>query len=218
MKVKYQLAQMDNNPNWTKPGFKGIAMARMRARARKAGGPYKVKERGEDNWSNAQGLPTAMDNVGRRLTNGNVGDLVLLSCNTDRENGPVFGIRIVHVKKLTEKVPPVPSCTPAIADVWRAVWAQFGGKITSWGICNCRKIAGQSDWSQHAWCNAWDIHGTVDTMNQVAHFLMQNYSKLNLAYVLWQGHSLTSGNAVDDHYDHVHVDCKPTRTGTPPCA
>lgn len=218
MKIRYQVALIDNNPNWSKPRQLTLTTMNGRNRANKLGGPYRVKKRGEKNWGKPSGLPDAMSDVRRRLFAGDVGDMILLQCDSDKRNSPVIGFRKVHRKRILENVPPVPACTPQVADIWREVWAKFGGKITSWGICNCRKIAGSTSWSQHAWCNAWDIHGSVGTMSEVAHFLMANRDRLQLAAVLWQGRNLITGNSVDDHFDHVHTDPKPTKTGTPPCA
>lgn len=210
MKIRYQLAEIDNNPNWTQAGNLSETLQVTRRRADKPGGPYRLKERGEEQWGHPQGLPSAMSNLRRRLSAASVGDLMLLRTNADRENGPILGVRKVHVHETQKNnIPPVPYCTPAIADVWRAVWGEFGSRISSWGIFNCRKISGSTTYSQHAWANAWDIRGTTSTLEDVARYLNNNKSRLGIANILWR---------VPNHYDHVHVDCHPTRTGVPPCA
>lgn len=72
-------------------------------------------------------------------------------------------------------------------------------------VSNCRKIAGSSRWSQHAYKNASDVFGPTGTLDRVAaHARSLNY----VANVLWR---------VKNHYDHVHVDFHPQGRGTPNC-
>jgi hypothetical protein len=80
------------------------------------------------------------------------------------------------------------------------------------GIFNCRKIAGSSSWSQHAWGNAYDI-GVKNLLmgDQVQSYLIQQRQskRLPIGLILWR---------VPDHFDHVHVEGIPKMMGTPPCS
>lgn len=211
--TKYQFAKETDKIRWSAPDVLGDEITKVRRLASNIGGPYRIRERTDNKpkWSVSRPLGETVTQLRGRLSHADVGTLFSIECEgrilaTQRTH---ILVRKVRIHTQADKIPPIPQCTPAIADVWRAVYGRFGNAIINWGICNCRKIAGSSSWSQHSWCNAWDIHGSNTTMNSVNRFLNQNKGKLNIANILWQ---------VPDHFDHVHVDCLPTRTGTPPCA
>lgn len=86
-------------------------------------------------------------------------------------------------------------------DACKARWAGL-----TYQVFNCRRIAGTSSWSQHAFANAVDIFGQERVLDEVARYAR---SRSDVRTVLWQ---------VRDHYDHVHVDFHPKGTNTPPCA
>lgn len=96
--------------------------------------------------------------------------------------------------------------TPNAARVRDELLAKWGAQISHIGVTNCRRIAGSSTWSQHAWSNALDIHTSDDTGSIIAAVLRNDP---NSKTVLWH---------VPGHFDHVHVDFWPTGHGTPPCA
>lgn len=104
---------------------------------------------------------------------------------------------------------PPAGATAPIRAVWREVHARFGGVVSSAGVAVCRRISGSTTWSQHAWGNAWDITGSVATLDRVAAFLRSPAMRPHVAQVLWR---------VPDHYGHIHVSGRPMFVGTPPCA
>ncbi len=111
--------------------------------------------------------------------------------------------------------------------------------IGSAGVFNCRRIAGSSTWSQHAWGNAVDLFPRPPSSDddlqrrEIAHWIVwqathktrvNRWHPLPVAEVIdhdarviwtpsrgWHAYSGTTG-------DHVHVSGSPLRTGTPPCA
>lgn len=119
--------------------------------------------------------------------------------------------------------------TPAIDLVYAAVfdnptWADRG--VVSWGIVNCRRIAGSQTWSQHAWGNGLDIHASFAVMTELASFLSDeaDAGRLPIAQILFDSSVWTPRegwrHAVlsTPHTDHVHVSGAPMKEGTPPCA
>lgn len=110
------------------------------------------------------------------------------------------------------------SSTPAVAAIRSAVLRAFpNSQLISLGVCNRRYIAGTKVWSQHSWCNAWDIsvpaaagiNVRYAVLDQVAAFLRREKTagRLPVGAILWR---------IPAHYDHIHVDGSPKRTGTPP--
>lgn len=107
--------------------------------------------------------------------------------------------------------------TRRVRSVWRFVYSWFP-RAVSLGVYNCRRIAGSSSWSQHAWADAWDVtdEETVKTRrpspytDAIVHEISVQAGHLHITRVLW-----ADGGA---HDTHAHVDVEPERTGTPPCA
>lgn len=189
---------------WSDARALGPTLADVRARAQRLGGRFRVRIRGQGTWTAPLGLPAAMDEVKARLTRAAVGDMVLVEGRTG----------LVRIRKVLRnaKIMPTPG-TPRIDRLHHFLWERFPD-LESWGICNCRRISGSSTWSQHAWCNAEDLHrvagGSVKKgLDPVYRWLQANQRRFHIAHILWQ---------VPDHYDHIHVDMAPNESGTPPCA
>lgn len=107
------------------------------------------------------------------------------------------------------------------------------------GVFNCRRIAGSSSWSQHAWGNAGDLFPkppSADDDKQrdaIAHNVVRQATERTIAN---RGRRIAVAHVIDHDArriwepgrgwhtytgptgDHVHVDFAPNRTGTPPCA
>lgn len=96
---------------------------------------------------------------------------------------------------------------------------------------NCRKIAGSSSWSQHSESNGLDIFvtkekgdalvdWTLDTVETSAG-PMTRWDAYGVRTMLWWGKSVRTGNAVSDHFDHIHIDFWPKMQNissyVPPC-
>lgn len=112
--------------------------------------------------------------------------------------------------------------TPQIETIRAAVTARFPRAVDG-GIDSCRKVAGSSRWSQHAYGNAWDIFGPGRTatrpdknyLDSIYWFLNNNRAALQIDELIWEHRG---GGSAAAHQDHIHVSAKPKQTGTPACA
>ena len=103
---------------------------------------------------------------------------------------------------------PIARIKAAVENKWATQFANH--TLTNLGVYNRRKIANSNTWSQHAWGNAWDIGVRSVTLgNQIVAYLRaeDRAGRLSVGTILWQ---------VPDHYDHIHVEGAPKKTGTPP--
>ena len=75
------------------------------------------------------------------------------------------------------------------------------------GYYNRRYIAGTTRWSQHAYGNAQDLGGDIQLLDLVHQWILAEKTRLKARTVLWQ---------VPNHYDHIHIDFNPKKTGIPP--
>jgi hypothetical protein len=113
-------------------------------------------------------------------------------------------------------------------------------KLVQYGaVFACRKIAGSTVWSQHAWGNALDLFPFPQSTNisrdcqniaEMAVYQAKHRTRAN------RGRKLALSNVIDHqnrriwepgkgwraytgtHGPHVHVQAAPIKTGNPPCA
>jgi hypothetical protein len=112
--------------------------------------------------------------------------------------------------------PSVPFATRRVRRVWRSVYAWFPHAVNL-GTFNCRKIAGSTSWSQHAWADAWDVASPTSAktlhpdpyLDAVVAHLKLRHDPLEITRILYR---------VANHFSHAHVDVDPDRGGKPPCA
>lgn len=203
---RYQLGRRGSS-RWTEPLT--WVQARKKLKVRLEGrAPYRIKERGEDHWSRERQLPGTLDRLDVLTSRADVGDMFLVSAQPKQ----VHKLRVVEYVPV--KVPPFPSIGhPNLRPVWTEVWTRWPN-VTSWGVANCRKIASGTRWSYHSpdpYAQAWDIHGSTATLDEVARYLAANRERLKIIELLWR---------VTNHYDHIHVAVEPRRNvyATPSCA
>lgn len=99
-------------------------------------------------------------------------------------------------------------------------------RVSRVGIYACRHIAGSTSWSQHSWGNAIDVFGPQSTLARVARWASRPRRSRRLAVqtVIWHDRVWSAETGQWSHYSgiphvaHVHVDFRPRRYGTPPCA
>lgn len=98
-------------------------------------------------------------------------------------------------------------------------------RITDVQVYACRKVAGSSSWSQHAWGNALDVFATKAELGQIARYLVRHARRRRVQTVIFDGRSWSWDHrrwvpytGSNPHTSHVHVDFRPRRFGTPPCA
>lgn len=164
---------------------------------------YKLRRVGENpiGWSGTRTLRAAIKRLHDVLSSSLVGmKWVIRSVKSKFTMG---------IKKL-DLNPAAVVDTPgtfAIDVVAGTVTARFG-EVQDAGICVCKRISGSSTWSQHAYCNAWDITGSTDKLDQIAAYIRNQASKghVPLAELLWR---------VPGHYGHIHFTGAPKRSGYP---
>lgn len=214
--IKYQCS-VKGTQRWSRAFDIDGAMDWVKDRAKVVGKPYRVKQRGDD-WGPKKTLPRAISSLKRKTVNGSVGDVFLLSA-ADGER--VFQVKVVEVAlKLVDTVG-----NERIDLIFTAITTRFAG-VVSWGICNCRTIAGTSKWSQHAYCNAWDLHASDAVMAQIFDWaIMEAKSgKLPIAHIIYNkkiwtpAEGLHGYGGTNPHTDHIHIDAAPNFTGRPACA
>ncbi len=141
---------------------------------------------------------------------------------------------------MTFPVYSIATITPAVARIVRVMQrSKVAPRIARAGVYNCRKVAGTSVWSQHAWGNAADLFPDPPAMDDEAdrraiaeavvlqatrRTVANRGRRLAVAEVIdhdarriwtpalgWHGYGGSTG-------DHVHVSGAPLRSGTPDCA
>lgn len=215
--VRYRLRRRDGA--WTKPLSKTDVLAALRGRASKHPGPYRLRRWCDDcTWGKPRELSAILERLREVLPKVHVG--TTYSVKADADDGVIWDLRKVEVDL---------SCTtdtqgtPAIDRIYCTVAKLFDG-VESWGICACRRVRGGTSWSQHAWCNAWDIHhDDPAVMQRIADFLVANAYALDVVTVIYRDRIWTRAEGWHAyggvyHGDHVHVEGYPLMTGTPPCA
>jgi hypothetical protein len=199
---------------WTKPAKKERVLDILQNRASKHEPEFRLK-RDEGRWSAPKPLSDIIGRLRKVLPKVDVGTRYRIKSS----DGAVWEIRKVEISLV---VVADTIGTPAIDKIYGTVVNRFRG-VENWGIYSCRRIAGSSRWSQHAFKNAWDIHhGTL--MGEIADFLVKNYDILDVAEVIYnrriwtrsEGWRTYSGS--NPHTDHIHVSGFPLATGVPPCA
>ncbi|MCX5790011.1 MAG: hypothetical protein NTX64_16135 [Elusimicrobia bacterium] len=225
---------VEGSGTWSQARPLEPTLADVKARL-KSGGSYRVQIQNETAWGQWQSGAAALDHVDWRLRTRHVGDVLDVDTR-DRSGKPGSDI-LVRIVRQDSKAPkpddvsavtggPVkPAKTPgndAVDLLHAAAWKAFPD-LESWGICNCRHIAGSSSWSQHSWCNAEDLHrdikglGYKRSMDPVAEWLHANRSRYGIENIVWR-RDPKCDEPTYDHCDHIHVDMVPNRKGTPPCA
>jgi hypothetical protein len=185
-------------------------------------GDWQIRRRGEQDWSGARGQPATLARLGELTRRGDIGEAWQFR--------PVATPAAFYVVRKIESAPPVtpPSVrTPAIEEIHLAYFDRFPGH-ESWGIFNCRPIAGSRTWSQHAWGNAEDFSDAGVAAEEAEEWFNANRTRLPIAELIGRGKTWTKARAsegwralsasANQHTDHWHVSGDTLMTGTPPCA
>ena len=124
---------------------------------------------------------------------------------------------------------PAPTPGPAptqgrapVLRLWGEVRSNWSG-VSNWGICNAASRLPSGGLSQHAYCNAIDIHASLPTMLAISRWAVKNRAPLAMARVIYNVQVWSAGNPVwrpytgpHPHKDHVHLDFLPTYGGPLP--
>lgn len=102
--------------------------------------------------------------------------------------------------------------TPNVQTIQDDVLARFpGSRAGQWA---CRRIAGLTTWSQHAYTE--ERHGYFGNASDIFPKNMSQGDAI-AAYIRGQLHVKAVLWRVKNHFDHVHYDTWPTGIGLPPC-
>lgn len=119
------------------------------------------------------------------------------------------------------------STNPRINAVAAAAYA-FDEGVDCLGSKVCKRIAGSTSWSQHAYGNAIDLAFRVPPptgfdmarQDRLATFLVAHADELAIEHVIHRDRAWTRGSGWSSYggiyHTHVHVDCTPQGTGYPP--
>lgn len=219
MAKKYRFRRVDLDQEWTAPlGYWRLYQRIRKASKNIAPGPFNLKlweNYTSSDWGPDLTRQEAVTRLMNKLKRSSVGQVWSMRASKGK-----LAVRVVEVK------PPLVNTVgnDRIDVIYTEIFTKWKGEVENWGICNCRRICDGCPWSQHAYCNAIDIHGSTTVMAEIANYLVHNASRLKVAHVIYNRrvwspeagwHSYTG---VSPHTDHVHVDCFPQGTGTPPCA
>ena len=183
-------------------------------------GAWQIRRRGDSDWSGARDRETSLARLADLTVRGDVGGAWQLR--------PVGTPGAVFVVRKVEVAPPVasPSAgTDPLKEIHLAYFERFPDH-ESWGIFNCRPIAGSSSWSQHAWGNAEDFSDGGVAAAEAQRWFNENTSRLPIAEVIGRGRIWTKASqgfralspSANQHHDHWHVSADPLGDGSPPCA
>lgn len=185
-------------------------------------GRWQIRTRGEREWSRRQSKSDTALELAELARQGDVGGAWQFR--------PASTPAALYVIRKIEFAPPVESPSvgsSAIKTIHVAYFKRFPDD-ESWGVFNCRPIAGSSSWSQHAWGNAEDFSDGGVASEEAEAWFFANRTKLPIAELIgrrkiWSKARATEGwrslsSSANQHLDHWHVSGDELQTGTPPCA
>jgi hypothetical protein len=217
MTVRYQVGKFGEG-EFSRPLGLRIAMGRLRLKLSEQKGPYHVREH-EDEWGPWRPLNDTLKRVKTRINGADIGTRLIIAPH----EGSSYSIRKVEVE------PPVMDTigNERIDRIYTFVFKKYSF-AQNWGIYNCRKVAGSSTYSQHAWANALDVGAsTPEQLAIVAQDLVRAQEPggelenivqtVIVANRVWRkGDGWLPYTGI--YHSHVHVDASPNYSGTPPCA
>lgn len=203
-----------------KPTTAAVAINRAITLSRTTGGPFHLRYRSDDKWGPKRTLRDLRPHVTARVAKLTLGDALWIDNRGDQK-------AIVRIRKVLISTDPLDlsncteQCEVIIADLRQA----FPNHLNL-GWFNCRRILGSSEWSQHAFGNAYDAGGPFAMLQAIATHVVAGaqQGRLPVAQVIfnrkvWEpdtGWRSYSGS--DPHTGHVHITARPELFGTPPCA
>lgn len=185
-----------------------------------SGGPYRMKERSEKRWGPKRTLPELRDRLGPRMDSLSHGEALLI----DNARGYDATVRI-RMTLLTTDPLDLDNCTESCEEIIAFLRREYPQHL-NFGWFNCRRISGSTDWSQHAYGNAYDPGGTLALVIEMAdacvHQAQQGRLPLSEAIANRRKWTPASGwepyGGSDPHTGHAHLSASPYLAGTPACA
>lgn len=189
------------------------ALLRLRHRIKESGRKAKISRDQGKTWGperNAREAFRIMRNEAKREPVGTVWWIKLANNN-------IIRFRKVHYNPPTIDTQGNNNVDKAYTEIFN----RWKG-LENWGICVCRDIAGTSTTSQHAYCNAIDIHGTPSQMFEISRWAEANFTRLNVYTIIFNRQAFSKPTpywhfygGVNPHTDHVHLDFDPQGSGFP---
>ena len=219
--MDYQVGRLDK-AGLTKPFPLKRSTNTLASRARNLSPPEKLNfqwKRKGGKYSRRKPLTTCIDAIkanARKAKDNNQQDSWYLKVTFK-------GTQVV-VLTLNESITfaPAPSVGTCPLVAWhKEAFAKFAD-LRSFGIYNCRPIAGSSTMSQHSYANAEDpTHSSMKVMGELANWTVANAQRLKVHNVIFNGRIWTSESrqwralspSVNQHKDHVHIDFLPALSG-----
>jgi len=187
------------------------------------GGTWQIRPRGRRKWSGPRGREGTNERLAALAAEGDVGGAWQFR--------PVSSPSAIYVIRKIEVEPPVTVSASVGSDPLKLIHAAYFERFPgheSWGIYNCRPIAGSTSWSQHAWGNAEDFSEAGVASEDAERWLFANRNRLPISELIgrrrvWSSARASEGwralsSSAHQHLDHWHVTAHPLMTGSPPCA
>lgn len=184
---------------------------------------WQIRPRGRREWSGPRGRQGTVGRLAALVREGDVGGAWQFR--------PVASPTLIYVIRKIEVEPPVTVSASVGSESLRLIHAAYFGRFPShesWGIYNCRPIAGSTSWSQHAWGNAEDFSDDGVASEVAERWLWANRNRLPISELIgrrkvWSRARASEGwralsSSAHQHLDHWHVSAHGLMTGTPPCA
>lgn len=189
--------------------------ADLRPREKSIDPPLQLRRRDTD-FGPFRTIPEANKRAIAYLNGADIGDFVIIRGGNKN--------RLLIVRKVLLKPEIVDTDGTNPIDVMHTEVFKKWPQLVSFGICSCRDVAGSSTPSQHSFCNAEDIHGSPSLMYTLSRYLVKYAGRLDVAHVIYNRQAYTSPSiggsggwsyysGINPHYDHVHVDMLPQRSG-----
>ncbi|MGH2723783.1 MAG: hypothetical protein ACRDI0_05875 [Actinomycetota bacterium] len=195
---------------WSEAAPRKKSLDRLKAAAAELGGPYRISIRGKTKGlSHGRTMDESLKRLRQLIDRSEVGDTFRV--HTQDGTGPAILLRVVEVIEKAELPTAAASWPEAIQQIYQFVFApgRFPG-VQNWGVSNCRLTRQGGSWSYHAWNQAIDVAPVDKKQGDRIERDVQAKFAADLMTIVWQAPL---------HFDHLHVQTKPDRSGQkPPCA
>ena len=188
--------------------------------SRESGGPFRMKLAKADRWGPKRTAPELRSRLGPRIGSLKANEVLWID---NQKAWP----RTVRIRPVIVSYDPLdlPNATENCEEVIAFLRKRFPNHLNL-GWFNCRRIAGSSSWSQHAFGNAYDAGGPLTLVKAMgaACIAEAKAGRLPAVEVICNRQKWTPQDGiepyrgVDPHTGHIHVTAAPYLTGIPPCA
>lgn len=220
IEIRRWLVSRVSADTWGTPVAEPRAYDKALALSKASRGPYHLKLREDPRWGPARNFVELKDALTKRMNTLRLGEVLLIDNSKVRTE-------TVRLRRCLIDVDPLDlsNCTETCEVIIFWLRETYPTHL-NFGWYNCRRVAGSTTWSQHAWGNAYDAGGTLNLVRTMGNALVAQAKRgaLPIAQVIfdhqvWEPDTgLRPYNGVDPHTGHVHITARPQMPGTPPCA